>query len=457
MVLAGASLALAAAGLTLAVQHVPVSVPTALAGGVGLLVLVALVLARYDAAVALGFALLGIVRVEPSPPDAVFAMVIAVAIVTGRFRLERVPRTATALVGGLIALNLLSCIAVVDAPAGGRFLLITLYLLVFALWLAQYVGSSRQARLVLRAYLLIAVLSALMSVVALYVPFSGHSTFLDYGDTRARGLFKDANVYAPFLIPMLLVLFEELVNRRLLRMRSWLIWLCVCILVLGVLVAFSRAAWLNLAVASIVTLGVAVLRRRGGGRALRRGLLLLGSGAVVLTVVALAEPRSLGFLEERARAQPYDAARFAAQGEGIALGMSHPVGIGPGQFGAYSALATHSTYVRVFAEQGLLGLTLFAGLALMTLALALKNVGAGRDTYGIGSGALLGAWCGLLVNSVVVDTMHWRHMWVVAALIWAGAMSHARGPRPAHRAEPGDRTGTHPTASLRVRPWTPGD
>jgi hypothetical protein len=45
----------------------------------------------------------------------------------------------------------------------------------------------------------------------------------------------------------------------------------------------------------------------------------------------------------------------------------------------------------------------------------------GRDTYGIGSAALLGAWCGLIFNSVVVDTLHWRHLWVVAALIWASA------------------------------------
>jgi hypothetical protein len=26
------------------------------------------------------------------------------------------------------------------------------------------------------------------------------------------------------------------------------------------------------------------------------------------------------------------------------------------------------------------------------------------------------------VNSFVVDTLHWRHIWVVAAMVWAGAM-----------------------------------
>ena len=65
-----------------------------------------------------------------------------------------------------------------------------------------------------------------------------------------------------------------------------------------------------------------------------------------------------------------------------------------------------------------------------TLAVALRNATRGRGTYGIGSVALLGAWCGLLVNSFFVDTLHWRHLWIVAALIWAGAMSRYRPGTP---------------------------
>jgi hypothetical protein len=46
----------------------------------------------------------------------------------------------------------------------------------------------------------------------------------------------------------------------------------------------------------------------------------------------------------------------------------------------------------------------------------------GSDTYGISAAALLAAWCGLVANSFFVDTLHWRHLWLVAGLIWAGAM-----------------------------------
>jgi len=66
-------------------------------------------------------------------------------------------------------------------------------------------------------------------------------------------------------------------------------------------------------------------------------------------------------------------------------------------------------------------------LLLLTLAFAGRNAILGRDTYGIGSAALLAAWCGLLANSVFIDTLHWRHFWFLAALIWAGAARPVAG------------------------------
>jgi O-antigen ligase len=92
---------------------------------------------------------------------------------------------------------------------------------------------------------------------------------------------------------------------------------------------------------------------------------------------------------------------------------------------------THSTYVRVLVEQGYLGLAVWIVLILATLVLAMRNAVIGRDTWGVGSAALLGAWCGLLFNSAVVDTLHWRHLWLVAALIWAGSMRPAQSYAPA--------------------------
>jgi hypothetical protein len=65
---------------------------------------------------------------------------------------------------------------------------------------------------------------------------------------------------------------------------------------------------------------------------------------------------------------------------------------------------------------------------LLTLGFAARNAVLGRSTYGIGSAALLAAWCGLLANSLFIDTLHWRHLWLLAALIWAGTALRAVYP-----------------------------
>jgi O-antigen ligase len=149
--------------------------------------------------------------------------------------------------------------------------------------------------------------------------------------------------------------------------------------------------------------------------------------ATLLVAGTVAVSGSGDFLVERAQLQSYDSDRFAAWVAGLEPAERYPFGVGPGQFEQLASISAHSTYVRVLAEQGLPGLLAISALLVFTLGAALGNAIAGRGTHGIGSAALLGAWCGLLANSFVIDTLHWRHLWVVAALIWAGwALRQAR-------------------------------
>jgi O-antigen ligase len=226
-------------------------------------------------------------------------------------------------------------------------------------------------------------------------------------------------VFGPFLVPALVILVDELLTPRLLRIGARTKAVGLVVLVLGVFLSYSRAAWLNLVVALLVMLLVYSLRR-GAARRLTALLALLLVAATVVTAV-VAVTGSASFLEERARLQAYDAQRFGTQRSLLALAQTNPLGIGPGQVDAVSSLSAHSTYVRALAEQGPLGLLTLAALLAVTLGLAARNVVRGSDTFGIGSAALLAAWCGLLVNSAFVDTLHWRHLWLVAALVWVGA------------------------------------
>jgi O-antigen ligase len=406
-------------------RYPPPSLPFLVLGGIAMVALLALALTRYDAAVALGFFLLAIVAVEPAPTDVVFAIVIVVAAVTGRFEVTRVPVAVLGALGMFLAINVLSVMEAIDPAIAGVYLMVTLYLAVFSIWLTGYLDSARRARIIVVAWLIAAVLSAGLGALAYFFPFPGWEAFIfgagEEGGQRLKGLFADANVFAPFLIPMILVLMEETLTPRLIRLRPALKVACMIILTLGVVLAFSRAAWLNLAISITVLLIVMTMRRGGGRRAgTLFGIIVLAGVGIFATLTFTGQDE---FLKQRAQVQRYDTSRFGAQRTGLAVAATHPMGIGPGQFELVSPVSAHSTYVRTLAEQGFLGFLSFFSLALITLMLAIRNALRGWSTYGIGSATLLGAWTGLLFNSFVIDTLHWRHLWVLAALIWAGAMA----------------------------------
>ena len=412
-----AAVAAVAPALVLVLYRYP---PTTLATAgfaAALLAALALALLVPELTVALGIFLLAAVRFEPAPSDLLFAVLIAIGLVTGRIDLRRVPAAGGLLVAAFLALNLVSAVDVVDPGRAAAFFSITLYVATFGLWLATFVDSRRATGLIVRAYVAAAVLSAVLSTLTLLHLAPGHHLLTRIG--REEGLFKDPNVYGPFLVPAALIVIEELLSPRLLRLRRSAKLFAFFALTVGVVFSYSRAAWLNLAVGLIVMLVVLALRSHGGRYAARAFAAVLLVGVAVTAVVAFTG--SGRFLEDRAGIQSYDSTRFGAQSESIGWAERYPFGIGPGQFERYAGISVHSTYARALAEEGVPGLLVIAALMFATWGWAAGNAVRGRDTYGIGSAALLGAWCGIIVNSVFVDTLHWRHLWLVAALVWAGA------------------------------------
>jgi O-antigen ligase len=424
---AGTAAVGAAAGMVLvAAPPVPAA---ALVGAAGLIGTGALALVRYELVVAIGFALLGVVRVEPAPSDAVLALLVALTIATGRFDLRRVPSSILVLLALLLGLTVLSASAAVDFGGAVQYLSITLYLVVLAIWLATYLDRRSRMRVVVGAYVAGAVAMSALALLALVVPVPAADALVYHG--RAQGLLKDPNVFGPFLIPAAVIMLEESLRPRLLGLSRRTSVLLLLVLALGVLFSYSRGAWLNAVVALVVMLAV-LFARPGGGRRAAGVLALLGAVAAVATGV-LVLTGSTGFLAERARLQAYDSGRFEAQRTGIRLADEHALGVGPGQFELFEQSSAHSLYVRVLAEQGIPGGLVMAGVLLVTLGLAVGNAVAGRNAYGVGSAALLGAWCGLLANSMVVDTLHWRHLWLVAALVWVASVAEGAGSTWYHR------------------------
>jgi O-antigen ligase len=414
-----------AAGLAIVLSIYPPTFALALAAGVGLVAVAVLALVNHQAAAALGFGLLGIVFFEPAPADLVFFVVIALALVTGRFSLRRAPPAVVGIIGFFLALNLLSAVEVVDVARATTFFATTVYVAVLGLWISGWVKNPRRAKLAAGGYLFAAGAASALGLLALFMAVPGRELIV--ADGRIVAFFKDPNVFGPFLIPVALILIEEILSPRLFRLRRVFKGLLLLILGLGVLFSYSRGAWANLAVGVAVVLAVLALRRRGGRKVLPAVCLVLVAALVVAATVTASG--SGDFLVERAQVQSYDAERFRAWVAGLEPAQRYPFGLGPGQFEQVASISSHSIYIRVLAEQGLPGLLAVAALMTFTLVVALGNAVAGRSTFGIGSAALLGAWCGLLVNSFVIDTLHWRHLWIVAALIWAGWMRRPASER----------------------------
>jgi O-antigen ligase len=410
--------ALAAWATVLLVEELNPDLELGLAGGIFLLGVLALALTRFDLAVGIGVLLLVVVRFEPAPADVVLAVLISVSFVTGAIDLRQMPLSIFGLVGALLIITMISSIGAIDLVRAASFALITAYLIVLAVWLTSYVRSFNQIRLLVRAYIAGAVAVTIPAIAALFVSFPG-SDLLLFGDDRAKALFKDPNVFGPFLIPGVLIIVGELLSPRLLSSSRFTKSVLGLILVAGVFFSYSRAAWLSLAMGLAAMFPVVAFRRRGGRQAAALVVAMVVATLGIAAVVAISG--SGGFLRERAQFQSYDAERFGAQASGAQLAWEHPFGIGPGQFERVFDISAHSSYVRTLAEQGIVGASILVALMLTTLFLALRNAVSGRSTYGLGSATLFGAWCGILVNSAFVDTIHWRHLWIVAALIWIGA------------------------------------
>ena len=408
--------------LTLALWAKEPSSKLVVAAGVGLVTVTVLAIWNESAAVFLAAALLAVVRVEPAPTDAVFLIVIAIAAASGRLAPTRTPAPIVVFLGSYLTLNVLAATQAVQFGHAIKFSFTTFYLAALGLWLTGWVTSRARARIVVLGYLTACAVSALLGVGALYGPVPGRATFV-YANTRALALFKDPNVLGSFLAFGALIVAEELLRPSLLHARTRTKWALFLLLVLGVLFSYSRAAWGSLVLGLIAIAGVYALRRGGGGRALA----LLGSMvfAGMIALAVLSATGQLAFLQQRAQTQGYDSQRFGAQEYALRLAAKHPLGVGPGQFESYSVVSVHETYLRALSEIGVLGLVLVLALLLTTLAYAVRNAVRGIDTFGLGSATLLGTWLGLVASGFVIDTLHWRHLWVAAALIWAGA---ARAP-----------------------------
>ena len=350
-----------------------------------------------------------------------------VALITGRFSVRAVPLPMFVLVLALLALTAISSIFAILPGRASVSSRSPRTFTVFALWLTGYVNSVERARSVIRPLVAGAVVSSLVGVAVLFVSFPAGRWLTSPKGTRAAGLFKDPNVFGPFLVVVALIVLAEILDPDSSRGRLLTKLGILLSLSLGIVFAYSRAAWLNAAVGVLVMLFV--YARRQGGVKVAKIVVALAVASRSSPSLWLQRGRPTSFKSEPSFS-PTTWSDSPASGQGSTLPSSTRWESVLASSSRPWALHPTASYVRLLAEQGILAVVVLGALLFGTLGFAAANAARGRDSYGISSAALLAAWCGAVVNSAFVDTLHWRHFWLVAALIWVGAMRHDAMSRP---------------------------
>lgn len=318
--------------------------------------------------------------------------------------------------------------------------LVTLYLLIGAFATAGYIAGDPEPRfrLIMTCYTVACLIATLAAFVGYFhiVP-STYEVFTNYG--RARGTFKDPNVYSAALVPALTycawVMLREATG------RASIAALAALPIAVGLLISFSRGAWISAALSLAIVVWILFVRSRRSSDFRRMGWVAsIGAAGLLLAIVAalqVDQVRSL--LQERANMdQSYDQGpegRFGGQQKARRLILENPFGIGTHTFrDVYHHEEPHNVYLSMFLNAGWIGGLLYLGSVLVTvwtgLRLAMRN-GALQGPLVVASAS----FASVAFEGGIIDSDHWRHFFLMMACVWGLADAATQVRDPARRKE----------------------
>lgn len=381
-----------------------------------------------------------LVFVEPSPYEAACGL-LALTCVTAGVKLDRrlLPLAVLLVifnVGGFLTLMLPREES--NAREALIYMVISLYLGMTAVIYACLFSADTMRRLAIfrRAYFIAAFIAAAIGIAG-YFGVLPWATL--YG--RASATFKDPNVFGPFLIMPMIILMLSLVSAEA-RLRHLVL---LGVLGFALLLSFSRGAWIHFALSAAIALIMTFLTAPTVRARLRIVVLSMAAiTALAVFVVGAVSIGSLGeMLEQRAKlTQDYDVGsggRFGLQELAVGAVLQNPAGMGPFEFSRVYGGQQHSTYFQGFLNYGWVGGFAYIGIVFLTLVVGFRQsfVRTPWQPYLI---AALATFLGEAVESLVIDTDHWRHYFLALGLVWGLAVASmkesARNGRPDRASNP---------------------
>ncbi|MPZ38080.1 MAG: O-antigen ligase domain-containing protein [Rhizobiales bacterium] len=365
----------------------------------------------------------GFVFIEPGPYEFVGLATMFIFAVAG---LTLRPALAP-LVLLLTLLNLGYALSLLEVPGNMPsviWVLVSAFLSLTAIFYAAMVGTNTEARLrwLFRGYVAAAVVVSLLAIAGYFGYFGGR--FVVY--SRATGTFKDPNVFAAFLVlPGLLILQRMLAGRRSEFIGGSILFF---ILMGGLFLSFSRAAWGQFAFCAILLMAVTFVTSRSASERFRIVVVaILGvvAAAAFVALLLSVEQVAVLFQERASLTQSYDTGytgRFGRYFLAISMMLDYPFGMGPLQF--QFPEAPHNAYLNAFITGGWISGAAYLTLMLVTLVGGLKFVFV-RTPWQPIYHVVYVAFVGVAAESIIIDSDHWRHYFMIVGVLW-GLMAVSR-------------------------------
>lgn len=376
------------------------------------------------------------VFMEPSPYEVASLLAIIVFCVTGlSLRPALMP-----LILLLILCNIGYSIAVIPVSSESKpviWVLVSWYMASTAVFFAAALQTNTERRLELltRGYTIAALVASLVAILAYFRLIPLADMFLRYD--RARGTFNDSNVLGAFLIfPALLAVRRILTGGFSDVLRAGVL---LVVMVAALFLSFSRAAWGQFAATSALLMFFMFITSRSTTERMR--IIAVGiAGAVALglfVVALLSIDQVANLFQERATLdQSYDTGhlgRFGRYTLGFALALEQPFGIGPLQFATIFPEDPHNTYLNEFMSGGWISGISYLAMTLVSVVAGLRFITV-RTPWQPVYLAVYAAYLGVVGESAIIDTDHWRHYFLLLGVLWglmAASRSYQRPRGPA--------------------------
>lgn len=353
-----------------------------------------------------------LVLIEPSPYDLLFFLLIFIGVCFSSFRIEERFLFPLLLLIVFAISNLVSIYFMSELFVSVRYLFITFYLILSWYFLVS-IGNLNVMKLIFKGYLVTAIISVCIGIAAYLQLLPASDLFLMFD--RVKSTFKDPNVFGPFLVlPTLFAL--SLTERKSLKISKRLMSFGVFLLLtIGIVLSFSRAAWGNFGIALIIYFFVT--KREFLQQRIKTGVIV-----TMITIPFLLYLVQLPAIQElftsRLMIKNYDSDRFETQQNAFVVGILEPLGQGPGQSEFVFQYSPHSLFARILTENGIIGFLSMCVLLVTSAVKAFYSYWKSEGENAVFFMIIFASIVGLTFNSVFVDTIHWRHFWLLLALAY---------------------------------------